>query len=93
MPSVISSPLSLELIAQNLCVLQADQRSIRSELRVIGERIDALERSLGDRMAGFEARMETRFDQIQAELGQNMQTITNTLMPNFRRRTDGSLSV
>ena len=90
MPPVLPSPLSLEFIAQNLRVIQADQRSIRSEMRVLSERIDglerslserssALERSLGDRIAGFEARMETRFNQIQAELGQNMQTLIDAL--------------
>lgn len=79
MSTVAPAPLSLEFIAQNLRLLQADQRSVRSELRAIGERIDGLERSFGDRIAGFEARMETRLDQIQSELSHNMQLIIDAL--------------
>ena len=64
----MSETVSLEWIGTTLRSIQAEQRSIRDENRLIRQSlIDALT-VLTQRIANFEAYLDTRFDQLSARL-------------------------
>lgn len=79
-------PLSLEFLGALIRSVQSEQRSLRVELHHLVDRIDRLERSISDRIAatndriaGVEARIDTRFDQMQSEMVRTLDEILKTL--------------
>jgi hypothetical protein len=58
--------------------MQADQRTLRSDFNAFRREVeagldtlDARVEALGDRVAGIEARIDTRFDQIQSDIARS----------------------
>jgi len=61
--------------------MQADQRTLRSDFNVFRREVkagldtlDARVGAIGDRVAGIEARIDTRFDQIQSDIARSFDT-------------------
>ena len=67
-------PLSLESIGATLRTVQADQRLLRSEVESVRREI----RGLNESMASIEARIDTRFDQMQPEVVRLMDKATSS---------------
>ncbi len=86
----LSDPLTLEFLGALIRSVQVDQRTIRAEVdstrrEVLGringleDRLAAFGHGVGDRLAGFEARMQIRFDQMQSELVRSLEHILQLL--------------
>lgn len=60
----MSDQVSLDFIMATLRSVQAEQRSIRSESQIMKEAFSASFTVLMRRLGEFEARMDTRLDQI-----------------------------
>ena len=82
----MADSLSLDFIGATLRTVQADQRVLRSELEMLRQelrgRLDQLERSLNDKFAGIEARIDTRFDAMQSETVRTLAQIIHVLHGN-----------
>jgi hypothetical protein len=57
----LSETINLEWLGANVRQLQADLLCVRMEISMIAKRLEIMT----DRIANFEARMETRFDKIE----------------------------
>jgi pyrroline-5-carboxylate reductase len=79
----MSETVSLEFIGHTLRTIQAEQRSIRDENRLIRSALSDAITLLMQRIGTFEALMETRLDQMTAANG-----VLATFMAEITRKLD-----